>query len=72
MLDQGLGGWFSCQAANFLFDLPIFWVKNSLKHPRKIWKLLSVFQHLQKMRGHIFYTYGPSFNGEGNVYLHSP
>jgi hypothetical protein len=31
MPDRGLGGWFGRQAANFFFDLAIFWAKNGLE-----------------------------------------
>jgi hypothetical protein len=31
MPNRGLGGWFGRQAANFFFDLPIFWAKNGLE-----------------------------------------
>jgi hypothetical protein len=45
MLDRGLGGWFGHQAANFFFDLPIFWAKNGLEAPHKP---LSMLQNRRK------------------------
>jgi hypothetical protein len=48
MLDQGLGGWFGRQAANFFFDLPTFWTKNGLEAPPQATKPCFMLQNRRK------------------------